>query len=361
MASARQGLCRPRRCIPTFGVENPLSVFGERGVTTILRICLACFVPRVKLQRGPQVTPNTDTVQALATLSKRPQDYPPPRTPLAGLSLFSGYFCSLDFLSVDGQVNSAPQGPCDTRQKAGFTCRNRFTPGRNSLGVRGDACTEEHSPPGRCGQRRAHPPRPPSPDAQLVQPRAQGSEAKVSGRVGAGAALAARSPPAPAGPGWREGEGSVDGGHLVPHSPLADMVQAAGAGAGRAAETAGRAWGGKFLPDARGAPAAAREGRRLAARGRLPQDTWAPRGRRAGTRRARGPAGRGSADSPRPSWAGPASPPPRPARPARSSGRGDAPPAPLRRQPELLSPSERGAAACGGGYGSPPRPEPLGK
>ena len=149
-----------------------------------------------------------------------------------------------------------------------------------------------------------------------------------------------------------------------PHSPLADMVQAAGAGAGRAAETPTRAWGGKFLRDARGAPAAARERRRLAARGRLPQDTWAPRGRRAGTRRTRGPAGRGSADSPRPELGGarlPASPPPGPARPAGSSGHGDAPPAPLRCQPELLSPSERGAAACGEGCGSPPGPEPLRK
>lgn len=118
MASARWGLCRPRRCTPTFGTENPPSMFVEQGVTAILRIYLACIVQSVKLQRGPQLNPDTHTVKALATLSKGPSSTPHPN--LAHLSLLFGPFCCLDFLSVDGQVNSALQGPCDTRQKAGL-------------------------------------------------------------------------------------------------------------------------------------------------------------------------------------------------------------------------------------------------
>lgn len=228
------------------------------------------------------------------------------------------------------------------------------------------------SPPSRCGQRRAHPPSPASPDVQLVQVSRTptlalrlrphpGIKVKDEGflppllyspppqhpppiprsreprdptpkfQAGLGPARLSQPPALLHLPGPARGlRGRRPPGR---HSPLADMVQAAGAGAGRAAETPGRACGGKFLRDARGAPAAAREGRRLAARGRLPQDTWAPRGRRAGARRTRGPAGRGSADSRLPELGGarlPASPA-RPARPVQRprgrAARSAAPPA----------------------------------
>lgn len=103
-------------------------------------------------------------------------------------------------------------------------------------------------------------------------------------------------------------------------------------------------------------------GRRLAGRGRRPQDTWPPAGRSAAGWRGRcdrgdRPLGAATLTARGPRWAGPASPaspasrpprpppppPPRPGPPCPAAA-GDVPPARLPRQAGLLSPSEVGRA-----------------
>lgn len=253
------------------------------------------------------------------------------------------------------------------------------------------------SPPSRCGQRQAPSPSPASPDVQLVQVSRTPTLAlrlrphpgiKVKDELPSTPALLSPSPSTPANPRSRERDptpkfqaglgparlcaapallhlpGPAKGlrGRRPPgrHSPLADMVQAAGAGAGRAAETPGRACGGKFLRDARGAPAAAREGGGWPREGRL---------RRTPGRRAAGGRGRGGRGDPRGAAARadsrlpelergppplPGPPGPRPVqRPRGRAARSAAPPA------RAFVPER---ARCGVQRAAAPlRPEPLGK
>lgn len=228
------------------------------------------------------------------------------------------------------------------------------------------------SPAGQ--EQRAHPPRPPSSDPQLVQVSQArtdlGPQAlPTSGGQGQGQGLpctsaGAQSPgircqsfrpgwgwrgsrsllpsrtcparpglcPAPLGPGHRVR------GRCPPglYSPLADMVQAAGAEAGSTQEKPGRAWGGKYPRNAH--PRAQAPARGKAARRSGDASRWTPG--RLGTQRPRGPAaGRGNTDSKRPEQGGarlPASPASL-ARPPGPGAAGDTQSAVLRRQAGLLS------------------------
>lgn len=180
--------------------------------------------------------------------------------------------------------------------------------------------------------------------APTQPPRAQGSDGKVSGRVGAGAALSAPRPPAPAWPAlvralprWALRAGSVDGAHLVPTHPSRPWFRQQEPGQGaRRRNPAGR--GEERAPERTPARTRARPwegGSRRGHASRVP-GTWPRRDAvAAGTRRGARPSGQQSGQR----WAGPAARPPlRPASPPGPVAAGDALAARLRRRAGLLSP-----------------------
>lgn len=111
-ASLRQGLARLMAVPLAFGPENSPSVFVEREVKAVLRICVASSAQSKASVRS---SANTNTVKAFTKLLKRPQQYPTP------VSASSPATCRLDFPAAGGRVHVSSAGACDTTQGVVFS------------------------------------------------------------------------------------------------------------------------------------------------------------------------------------------------------------------------------------------------